>query len=283
MKRLLFLLLIPLSTFGQEYIPFPLENVKWTNGYYQLNTDNPNFYFYQLSSTEVFETASDTIINEITYTKIVSNSIDYPYAGALRYAEGKVFMFLPDSVSELILYDFTLNPGDTIMIYSKLYSEFYSNLQVVEDTYYTEIDGVIRNIIQFEGGNWIEGIGTNRGLFMEVLTNVSNYWTYLECFELDGSPIFSASGADQGCLLSASNGSSNSDIVIFPNPASGEVKIQGLDRIDSYQLIDQTGRIIREENSGLNLELNFSGTATGIYVLRIQSTKGWSVHRLMLK
>ncbi|HKL02113.1 MAG TPA: hypothetical protein VJ911_00505, partial [Cryomorphaceae bacterium] len=263
MKHILIILLIPLSAMGQEYLPFPLESAKWTNGYYLLNTDNPNFYFFELYDTEVFETSTDTIISGTTYTKIISNSINQPYAGSLREIEGKVFIVPPDSVSELILYDFTLNIGDTI----EAYSENFSVPLVVEDTYYLEIDGSSRKVIQFEGGNWIEGVGANRGLFMEVLVNISGGWSHLECFEIEGWPIFSADGSDQGCILSSSYDSTIEDAFIFPNPSSGEIQSQGIDGIISYQLINTTGRLVKEARSISKMDLNFTEEAKGIYLL----------------
>jgi len=274
------MLLVSLSSFGQEYLPFPLENAKWTNGYYELNTDNPNFFFFELQSTEVFEPSNDTIINGETYKKVISNNTNEPYAGALRNADGQVFIVLPDSVSEFVLYDFTLNPGDSILTYDMV---FQTSIQVVYDTSYSEIGGVIRKVIQFAAGNWIEGIGADRGLFMEVSGNISKYWTHLECFQLDGGQVFSADNADQGCLLSASSESQNNQAFIFPNPSSGEFQIQGIDGILSYQLTDPAGRIVREETSGLNLKFDLREERKGFYLLRIKSAQGWSTHRLILQ
>jgi hypothetical protein len=184
-KNLLLILLIPLSTLGQEYLPFTLENVKWTNGYYSLNTNDPNFYFLQLIDTEIFESSTDTIINGTTYTKIISNSVDQPYAGSLREEEGKVFMVPPDSTSERILYDFTLTLGDSIQIYDDF---FGTSLLIVTETSQIEIEGVSHKVIRFDqGGKWIEGIGAEPGLFMSVIGNISGGGSYLECFELDGN------------------------------------------------------------------------------------------------
>jgi hypothetical protein len=280
-KNLLLILLIPLSTLGQEYLPFTLENVKWTNGYYSLNTNDPNFYFLQLIDTEIFESSTDTIINGTTYTKIISNSVDQPYAGSLREEEGKVFMVPPDSTSERILYDFTLTLGDSILIIDDGHTE--TILMIVNEISQIEIEGLSHKVIRFDqGGKWIEGIGAEPGLFMSAISNISGGATYLECFELNGNQVFSADQS-QGCLLSASYGSSNSETAIFPNPSSGEIQIQGIDGIASYQLTDPTGRIVREETSGLNLKIDFSDERKGFHLLRIKSEQGWSTHRLILK
>jgi hypothetical protein len=83
--------------------------------------------------------------------------------------------------------------------------------------------------------------------------------------------------------LSTSNNSIDRRATIFPNPSSGEIQIQGIDGIVSYQLIDPVGRIVRKGTSELDLKLDFSDESTGFYLLSIKFTQGWSTHRLILK
>ena len=284
MKRLLslfaFLSFLPCS-FSQDYIPFPLENVRWTNGFYQLNTSDPNWYFYELAWIEVFETGEDTTINETNYTKIISDNENSLYVGALREEEGRVFFVQRDSINEEVLYDFTLDPGDTIAVYGGPFS-YYP--MVVQDTTQINLEGVWRKVIQFEGGNWIEGIGNDRGLFNETLYNISNYWTYQECVTISDDLVFDHEQGDYDCTLSSPE-LAEENLTIYPNPSRGHFTIKGIQSNAILEIRDLQGRLIQSEDINstaqiiyLNNELN-----SGMYLDRIYSGSNQFTQRLLIE
>lgn len=72
---------------------------------------------------------------------------------------------------------------------------------------------------------------------------------------------------------------------MFPNPASGKVTIQGLDKesIQNISLMNAEGKIIRNYNmiEGASLEMNMEGLNHGLYFVTIAYGKGTEVLKLI--
>ena len=106
---LLWLLLSGVSSiYAQSYIPFPTSNTTWRDGTFftsgwQIDT-----------SYRYFRTAGDISINDTLYTIISSeNAIHFGY---LREDNMKVYFRYGIDSDEFMLYDFSLNVGDTIIL-----------------------------------------------------------------------------------------------------------------------------------------------------------------------
>ncbi len=106
------ILTVPLVQ-GQGAFLFPDTTAKWSVNFVTMGATEP---------WRIYGMAGDTLIDSIAYKKImwdgdtVFDGLDQVYAGALREDLG-LWLFLPPGDStELRLYDFSGNEGDTIII-----------------------------------------------------------------------------------------------------------------------------------------------------------------------
>jgi len=63
----------------------------------------------------------------------------------------------------------------------------------------------------------------------------------------------------------------NAEFSIWPNPCKNYLYTDGSDQINSYEILDLTGRKIQSENFQKNTAINVSDLKTGIYLLRLIS------------
>ena len=160
MKKILFLFLFSTQiSLGQTYHPFPTSHATWEEAFI-------GFIGSELETYNVM--CGDTVINGIVQSKV------YQYSGGPDgevygpYYYGSIYeedMKIWSSNGGELLYDFTLEVGDTFPIGG-------SKHMVVESIGLTDINGEARRTIYFEpylGWSreefWIEGIGSNFGLF----------------------------------------------------------------------------------------------------------------------
>lgn len=170
--NLLFLLLLS-SVFlhGQEYLPILEENRVWSIMH------------------EKHALLGDTMINETTYKKLFYHSYieeftpdSLQYIAAMREdsLNEKVYFIWKNHEDEVLLYDFSLEVGNTFEVNSPFlglgeptYIEDYFNQRILEVAQISEtvIGGEARKTIHLTryedpsfGEYWIEGIGSSVGL-----------------------------------------------------------------------------------------------------------------------
>lgn len=203
----LFLIINSLSIHAQQYFPFPTTNTFWQE---QWGTQ------YQ-SSDYHYLVIGDTLIGLNNYIKLESAGNVYynfnpnipqfynrGYVGAYRNdtLAKKVYYISKDSIDESLLYDFNLLPGDTIKGYmdqlakDQFGTAFFAVIDSVDSVlinnsyrkrwlYHTSDNwGVIWN-----GGEIIEGIGSNYGLLEGLLPMFDNNG-YLVCHSHNGIGIY---------------------------------------------------------------------------------------------
>lgn len=76
-----------------------------------------------------------------------------------------------------------------------------------------------------------------------------------------------------------------SNVQVYPNPAKGLTVVEAKDAtIQSIEVVDNLGRVIQrtQPNTGKTV-IDLKGMAQGIYTLRIQTTKGNSTQKLVVK
>ena len=172
------------------YIPFPDSNATWTTGIY-LGPDFQYLYTHYLEPEK-----EDTVIGGMTYNVLKGYSGEAPgeMCGGLRDdGNGRVYYYNPSSDQEFLLYDFTLDVGDTATVYVGSYwgvgtalcdpDAEWVWLQVME---VVEVDTVViqnksrKRQYMISGGGyfmqqyWIEGIGGEGGLLTTPFTDISS-------------------------------------------------------------------------------------------------------------
>jgi hypothetical protein len=278
---------------SQDYIPFPLENTSWFNGFYQCDEFFMNCFFY--GPTE-YTTDGDTIINGNQMVKIrTNNTQDWApndslpptdYIGSLRSDTSKVYFVPWFQQEEVLLYDFSIEIGDTVQVFDRDIENQFAFYEVTpQETYFETFNGISRKVISFNFGRWIEGIGSEYGIFTTTSLNVSGYYKLQECVRVDGEIVFDHDQGEYDCsVLSVED--RDKEVTIYPNPSNGVFKIEGLTGNASVELLDYSGRLIGEiRNVSQNGEVNFKDQhiSKGIYLLRISQEMSSQIVRMSVE
>jgi hypothetical protein len=247
MKKMLllftFLCLLRLTN-AQTAHPFPHANAIWGQfeGVYVDNAFSADYYS---GATHFYVASGDSFLNTFTYIKIyASDSMGNPFnipPRLIREDQDRVYYFLPDAQADTLLYDFSLQPGETANVYSDWGSLNYPTVdsigviqtgnQVRKCIYFNHVsaNAVYNQLNNNEADNspltWIEGIGSNDGLFVpyggaEVVDGIA----FLTCFKENDTLKY----GDECELIydGEDDVTPASGIHIFPTPTSGNIIIQ---------------------------------------------------------
>jgi hypothetical protein len=296
MKKLLFFIVIYIglpffSRAQEEYHPFPTKNCIWTE-YYNSGHGYSIFHNFALKD-------NDTIIKGKSYHKLY-HSYDTIFTedklcGGLREENKRVYYYSIDSIknlnapipidTEIILYDFNLQLGDTIT--NDNYRIRRLDMLDIEKIDYVIMGTELRMVYTF-GWNgyillpeqWIEGIGCYRGLLSDVGDFPTNDWnSFLVCFIRDGEVLYHEHFPN--CFNTNTNIvqvlKNESNIKIAPNPAGSTIKIE-LDKSDYQKLIisDLSGQRIKQyQLKGIQtLSIERGNLPGGAYFFSVYDKKG---------
>lgn len=238
---------------------------------------------------ETYYSGDTTILNQ-EYKKIEKTEFDIfclntvisgpDYIGAIRddTIQKQVF-YVPtgDSVEKLI-YDFTLETGDTLFSYlnwnEPLIVDFIDSV-VISAEYHKRI------VFQYYEAEIIEGIGSRTGLLEELIAFEGG--SYLCALYIDTSFIFheypcNLSATDTCLTLNIESQFNDSEFSIFPNPAKDQFQIKISSEIllqhPRLEIISITGRIY--ESVTLTNEITqivSNDLISGIYIIKIYTDK----------
>jgi hypothetical protein len=279
-KILLLFVILTLNKIGFcQYVHFPDSNALWI-----LDFVGP----------EVYAVNGDTTINNVGYKKyfvcnFCVNILPTTLYGFLREdtLTKKVFGFTTDTTSEQLLYDFSLNVGDTTSVFSFMWGTYgYAFVKV------SAIDSILilgqyrkRLAIVDLGGNsnsypefWIEGIGSTFGLFKSGITgHPPNSWgglgvPQLVCFQQNDSLLYhnqNFSGCYPNQWLGNRSSLKDKTIQIFPNPVNDKIYFANLTTNSIVSIYNSLGQM-QETNSKLNNNgIDISNLAKGFYTYSI--------------
>lgn len=272
------------------YHPFPDSNAVWNIYNYSSDPYMPS-NCVQIGTYSYFM-QGDTLINSNLYHKIFVPFFDminnqpnlcnhfYPiigYAGAIRQEiqSKKVWVVFKDSLSETLLYDFSLTVGDTMHLISQYCPP--------EDILVTQIDSILldgnyRKVLSNNHIKIIEGIGSINGLFEASCRNFSPIWN-LTCFRQNGNTVYPDSVTNCELITLVPNSSNQIySIIPVPNPFHVFTRIKipnyyeniGL-TISIYDVYGKLHRILFVDNSPFILHRE--NLSSGIYFFRIRNNK----------
>ncbi|MGV8964265.1 MAG: T9SS type A sorting domain-containing protein [Candidatus Saccharimonadaceae bacterium] len=287
MKKLL-LLIAMLSVFSAKsqtfvYHPFPESNATWN-----VNVSQAMCFMGGSSSEDYSITFSgDTIIGNLAYQKLTRpfvqfsftggcTQINFPgYQGAIRQdvSNKKVYYVSPSQSAEQLLYDFTMEPGDTV----KGYLESFNNPPDIV----TEIDSVL--VGDTYRKRWfinpcyeiylIEGIGSTFGLLQPSPGCATDMDFYsLTCFNQDGQTQYPDPSSECQLITSINDIDFISDAVrVFPNPSSGSftIDIGNNKNIVKIRLANMIGNIVYQKDIVGQNNINIAALPNGAYILTI--------------
>jgi len=284
MKKNLFLLLFSTQiAIGQDYFSFPTSNATWEEA----------FIGFSGSELETYNVmCGDTVINGITQSKVyqynqgANNEVFGPYYVGSIYEEDMKIWRNPGNE---LLYDFTLEVGDTFPI-------FTSKHMVVESIGFTDINGAARRTIYFEPYQswfrdefWIEGIGSNFGLFNRGMFGPDfDPWT--KCVKENQITLYNFDPTvndcdytftDEDCnLLSGVFDVKKDDFVtsISPNPFQEKTTISFGDKFmpnGELTIFNLNGQLLlKQQFSGSSIALKRGNLTAGMFIFKIQNELG---------
>ena len=197
-KNIILLIILILSVQGlmsQNYIPIAIEGAHWVIRYDEIESIQPVDDLWEYHIT------GDTIINDLSYKKVLKRDLVVTQNGPPFEAEGPYELYgviRDDSIGrkvyaikystfdecpenqEYLLYDFSKNIGDTLnLCIIPDWNEF-----VIDDIYSQEVLG-FNTRVYFDWDEIYEGMGSYYGLFEEMFapfkksTRLYVYHTFL--------------------------------------------------------------------------------------------------------
>lgn len=281
----LILLFFVLKTFSQEYLRLVEENKTWNVLSVTLTTELDTSY-----STITYMLSGDTTLNSIVYQKLYSSKEVEPTNWSLEYAirEGldkKVWLLDFKSENEYLLYDFSVDPEDTVLV---------GNVESI----YLHVDSVTEIAINqrqrkkfwMTGINlpdyketWIEGIGSDRGICWSGSAMLAGGWYRLLCVHKDNDLIY-MNPHYQSCFLFTNNSVfDDTYIKLIPNPANSFMRIINGEyiEIESTQIYNLSGKLVRQYNPKESL-LDITNISSGVYLVKIKYKGGEKVQRIII-
>lgn len=284
MKKTLFIAaLLALSATNlkaQDYEPMIQEGNEWHTLDVMVNPGFPPNHHY---TTLVHWISDDTLVEGVRYTKVLEtrNGEGTPrLAALLREENGNVWK--RESSTDLLLYDFTAQVGDTVR-----FGDFAESF-VVDSISFEQIGGVDRKKIWFgleyditgepyAIETWTEGIGSDMGmLFSGWFYATGGYYQAL-CFHQNGELLWQNEYYGT-CMVDAVDEMDVSTIYLYPNPASGVTHIEGVEaaEVQAYNALGQLVKTVRGSN-----EVDVSELPEGLYLLHITDGHGMNHTAIM--
>ena len=274
MTKVLFFLMLAVAgeAKAQDYEPIIQEGNEW----YTLDAQVCSSQTLRGYNTLVHRIADDTLIGGVRYTKVMQtvNDVGTPtLAALLREEDGKVWETYNGN-SEILLYDFTANVGDSLVC-------GYGDYFVLDSISIEQIGGVDRKKFWFgleydfigepyAMETWIEGIGSDFGLlYCGSYYFCGGYYRAL-CFHQDGELIWQNPEYD-ACVITSVEEINDKVISVYPNPAMEIVTIDGVEaaEVQVYNALGQLVKTFKNTN-----EIPVAALPQGVYLLRITDTDG---------
>ena len=302
------------------YTPFPTENAQWSvnNEKYALYGDtiiNEKKYskVYKQTADEAFEFD----IDKAEYFCAIRNDVEnkrvygvYKKDLPIKYHDNIYYSTSRNSGKEFLLYDFSLNLGDTVSVanfdeaendgfirYVKFKRVETIGIDITNNTFVTLHDNdsifvlangeqrkriLMENISETLFQSWIEGIGSSDGPFNHYNNFSFELFTIkrLLCYSENSEYLYYQHDfdydEDDDCFTNyyPNNVVENNenDIMIYPNPTDDFINIENPSGSEySIDIYNDKGqKLISQSSSGIS-NINISDLPCGLYIITINS------------
>jgi hypothetical protein len=281
MKPLILSLLIglPFAVSAQTYQDFPLdESAEWImyKGTHESDCWVDLSVSYYIGDTVVY---SGQVYHEIRYVGTSWSGVTetenpdcsvspHPVsgmAGAIR-AENGIY-YVGDSSGEEMIFDFTLEVGDTLQ------NAFTINQPLtVDSTDSVDINGRSCKRLFISGsdtpeGTWIvEGVGSGFGPLEPLY--IGFHIDQMSCYRENSQSVFPFN-ASNCSLVGLEEETDNTGFKIHPNPTTSVLNVSGLTSQTSITISSILGKVVMSGNIQENEELDVSELKSGIYILKM--------------
>jgi hypothetical protein len=279
-KRILFYLIgniIAFSTMAQTsiYHPLPDSNANWNFSYFDVMSASSALYSLTITG--------DTAIAGHTYRKLYTPFVIASPPGFLLFTSGykgairqdtllkKVFIIPPADTIEQLLYDFSLQVGDSIQGYLE-FNHFHNQVVAIDSIL---VGGNYRKrwvIGICPYFNLIDGIGSSYGLIGFPHCGGEDNID-LTCFSQNNSTLYPSGASNCNLILNNNNISDNNLLMFYPNPFHSNCTIHLCNDYKDYELriYDSQGVLVRVEKSiqSSKYTLERGYLSDGIYLLQL--------------
>jgi hypothetical protein len=270
-----------------------------------------------------YRMSGNTLLNGKTYKKIFrSENIEeyYPcyipdtgglyfwerYFAGLREDSSKIYILFDGSTTEYLLYDFSVQLGDTTETFS-LPNSGYNVYFVYDSTFVDSIWGHQRNIRRMTGftfvnGNfnfnytdyWIEGIGSLKGF---IWLQYNNFYKNRSCLgaysELKDFSLIEDSLKYQ-CrdsifmeppfYVNTDEEQLNNLLSVYPNPTENNIILNISDEhaVSTIHLTNLQGKTLKRYQ-GFQKNIPVTDLSNGLYFLHVQFANGETVVKKIMK
>lgn len=224
----------------------------------------------------------DTIIDSKQYTKVWNNNDlsltdDMELYGLIREENQKTYIrYNYNGLSgENLLYDFSLNIGDSVLLYQIDTIYFYWFTVTNVDS--IEINNEMHKRIILSGNfytdiTWVEKIGClDRGLFYSPMIFLCGVREDLLCYYYNNSCLYTNPNFNY-CTVGLDNPlKTESKTIIYPNPVKDYLNIDSEEMISNIEILDIEGRLLisKENINNINYSTNLDSLSKGVYILKI--------------
>lgn len=272
------LLLISFSIQAQTIDPAS----EWRVNYSRIDVGSEWYFTYKYYKDFI---DGDTIFNSNEYYKIYQSGYTYEgwygYPGWYSYYEHSLHGYLREDNNkwyifyqnqDMLMFDFTLETGDTLKGFQALYCPYDITVYSVDSII---IDGDYKKRLQLCYNGWtnaaylIEGIGATTGLWAPIYQ--FEWDEHLVCYARDGISLWGL--PTEQCNLAVNineNDEKRPSCSIVPNPAkdfSTVIIPAGIGKV-TFTLIDMMGSIVNRQSfdsPSIN-KIHLSPYNSGIYL-----------------
>ncbi|KAF5034226.1 hypothetical protein DSECCO2_598400 [anaerobic digester metagenome] len=280
---ILFLSLLFLTTFSQQYYPLIEEGRSW-NVMYVVPSWGPPFDSSCYSVNYLI--TGDSILNNIEYKKMITSieeiPVNWDLDGFIREdSVNRVWYRRIVDTNEVLIYDFSLLTGDSLKLgfdTTMYYKVDSITTEIVSDSlrkkYWISQDDFIWK------ETWIEGIGSNKGILGSAMASVVGGWGWLLCMSDDGVLTYMNPDFDSCYINTGLNELHKPDLRIYPNPASDVIHCVLPDNED-YEIVvyNALGSIVHPSTplrmtiEGDIINVNIEELTSGIYFIEARGER----------
>ncbi|MCP3931884.1 MAG: T9SS type A sorting domain-containing protein [Bacteroidetes bacterium] len=271
--------------FSQDYFPIIEEGKTWN---VLAVTANYPYPWDTTFSTISYQLAGDTLINAVSYKKVYSSYEEIPVNWNLcnfmrEDANKKVWIKETMADDEYLLYDFSINEGDSILVgnYEPVYLFVDSVTSVTVNETARQKYWMSCKAQPDYHETWIEGVGSNKGVVWSGSAFITGGWYWLLCVSENGAlaymnPYFNS------CYFVATSieETYKGELKAYPNPAKDYVVFElpanalGGGKNLTLQIHNLVGEMVHQErvhhHQGAT-SLSVSQWPSGMYIATIHS------------
>lgn len=262
---------------SQAYYPFP-DSAVWTVEERDEQGNLTHFHYYKLNYNDTI-IGSDTakVLMHKIKDILLGITIPYFYDGAILENGKKIYFYPYDSLNKELLYDFSANVGDTVVVWDN------SQVFLASDSVRLIVDSIIYNVsvpslnptlntnlwylsyIDLPGLQemWLEEVGL-------IAPGGALHKRYLALLSGSESLVcFSKDNLYGDCeTVGISDYTLNSNYKIYPNPTNNYITIETEIAYDKVKFFDMVGNeLYSVVSQGSTIDV--SQFSRGIYLMRL--------------